>query len=338
MSYFSDVLNRIIINKCDCTKECFEMFVANCETVTSVNDILSYMPPQIRRYMYNINLSDAYEIRMRLGKALTLCYPDGRYYLSRHGVLVSDASGAVKVTRANIDEALELAVKSSMYSAEEEIRDGYIAIGGGNRIGICGRGVITDGKISFLKDISGLNYRLACEVTGAADKVKSSVIADGTVKNTLIISPPGAGKTTLLRDLTRNISYGGFNVSVVDERCEIAAMHEGRPAFDMGPCTDVLSGTPKAEGMLMMLRSMAPDVIVTDEIGRESDAAAIERIINSGVKIVTTVHGSGIKQIERRTALSGAMPFFETLIVLSRRCGAGTVEEIRCKKDDFDAC
>lgn len=303
------------------------MYIANNETMTFGNGILAYMPQMLRRYLYNINLSDAYEIRMRLGKALTVCYPDGRYYLSRRGVLITDTSSAVKITRAHIDEALELAVKSSMYSAEDEIRNGYITVGGGNRIGICGKSVITNGKISFLKDISGLNYRLACEITGASDKVADSVISDGTVRNTLIISPPGAGKTTLLRDLTRRISYSGYNVSVADERCEIAAMHEGKPAFDIGPCTDVLSGAPKAESMLMMLRSMAPDVIVTDEIGTATDAEAIEKIINSGVKVITTVHGSGTEQIKQRSELAGAMRFFETFIVLSRRCGAGTVEK-----------
>lgn len=304
------------------------MYIATGETVFGGLDIQNFIPQPLRRYMYGIDLSEAYEMRMRLGKALTICFPDGRYFVNRRGMLTRDVSSAVKITCAHIDEALEIAVKSSMYSAEDEIRNGYITVNGGNRIGICGKSVITDGKISFLKDISGLNYRIAREIIGSADKVIDSVISDGKVKNTLIISPPGAGKTTLLRDIARRISNCGYNVSIADERCEIAAMHEGKPAFDIGANTDVLSAAPKADGMLMLLRSMSPDVIVTDEIGTAADAAAIEKIINCGVKIITTVHGNGIEQIRQRNELSGALRFFENYIVLSRRCGAGTIEKI----------
>lgn len=304
------------------------MYIANSDTVSSMKGILNYMPQSIRRYMFNINLTEAYEIRMRLGKPLAIYFTDGCYYLSRHGVLTQDPSSAVKITHAHIEEALETASKSSVYSVEDEIRDGYITISGGNRIGICGSAVMSDGKISFVKDVSALNYRLACDVVGASDKIADKVISGGSVKNTLIISPPGAGKTTMLRDLTRRISYAGFNVSVVDERREIAAVSGGKSAFDLGPFTDVLSGAPKSEGMLIVLRSMAPDVIVTDEIGKMCDAEAIEKIINSGVKIVTTVHGSGPDQIKKRGELAGAMHFFEVFVTLSRRNGAGTVEEV----------
>ena len=304
------------------------MYIANNETVSALRGILNYMPQGIRRYMFNINLTEAYEIRMRLGKPLTIYFTDGCYYLSRHGILTQDESSAVKVTRANIEEALEIASKSSVYSIEDEICQGYITINGGNRIGICGNVVIKDGRITFLKDVSALNYRLTSEVTGASDKIADKVIKNGVVRNTLIISPPGAGKTTMLRDIARRISYAGFNVSIVDERREIAAVNEGKTPFDLGPFTDVLSGAPKAEGMLMVLRAMAPDVIVTDEIGKLCDAEAIEKIINSGVKIITTVHGRNLFQIKRRQELAGAMRFFETVITLSKRNGAGTVEDV----------
>lgn len=311
------------------------MYIANNEKIPGGNEILAYIPSALRRYMYNIELCGAYEIRMRLGGALTICYPDGAYCLSDRGMLIRNASGALRVTRAHIDEAVELAVKSSMYSAEDEIRGGYITVSGGNRIGICGKTVMNNGKIEFMKDISGLNYRLAHELVGISDKVKESVLTDEGVKNTLIISPPGAGKTTLLRDIARSISYAGYNVSVVDERCEIAAMHEGKTVFDIGPNTDVLSGAPKSDGMLMMLRSMAPDVVVTDEMGNARDAEAAEKAINSGVRLITTVHGSGTEQIKNRGELCGAMRFFETFISLSKRCGAGTVEKIETAEQLF---
>ena len=307
------------------------MYIASNETLQNSRGIISCMPREIRKYLFGINMSEAYEIRLRTGRPVMIYFPDGCYYLSRHGMLTQDVSSAVRVTKAQIAEAIEIASKSSVYSVAEEIRDGYITLNGGNRMGICGSAVLENGKITFLKDISALNYRIACEISGASDKIADKVITSDGVKNTLIISMPGAGKTTMLRDLIRRISEEGYNVSVIDERREIAAVHEGKPSFDLGAFTDVLSGAPKAEGMLMALRSMAPEVIATDEIGHSSDAEAIEKIINSGVKVIATIHGKNLEQVRERSELAGAMRFFETFIVLSRRCGAGTVEEVRTK-------
>ncbi|MCC8169046.1 MAG: Flp pilus assembly complex ATPase component TadA [Oscillospiraceae bacterium] len=195
-------------------------------------------------------------------------------------------------------------------------------------MGITGTAVAENGEIGFLKEVSSLNYRLAREVIGVADKVINQIADGRNVKSTLIISPPGAGKTTMLRDIAHQLSYRGIRVSIVDERREIAAMNEGRSAFDLGFSTDVLEGAKKAEGMLMMLRSMSPEVIITDEIGRGEDAEAIEKIINSGVKIITTVHGENRNQLLKRRDLRETLRYFEVFLTLSKRRGAGTVEEI----------
>lgn len=305
------------------------MYIANNKSMASPCGILSFMPQMIRRYMSNINLSEAYEIRMRVGKPFMIYFCDGCYYLTSHGILSTQPQSAVRITKAHIDEAIEIAAKSSVYSVEEEIREGYITLSGGHRMGLCGSAVMSEGKITFIKDISALNYRLATEIPDAAERVVDKVIKNGEAKNTLIISPPGAGKTTMLRGIIRRISDSGFNVSVVDERREIAAMHNGKSAFELGNFTDVLSGVPKSEGMLMVLRSMSPDVIAVDEIGRECDCEAIEKLIHSGVKLVTTVHGYDEEQIKQRGgSLSKILGYFETVIVLSKRNGAGTVEQI----------
>ena len=142
-----------------------------------------------------------------------------------------------------------------------------------------------------------------------------------------IIGSTGSGKTTMLRDIVRQLSYKSYRVSVVDERSEIAALCEGRSAFDLGFSTDVLEGVDKAEGMLMVLRSMSPDVIVTDEIGKQSDIDAIERITNSGAAVIATIHGRNIDMIKRRDDLKRMLKFFDLIITLSRRKGIGTVEE-----------
>lgn len=303
------------------------MYIANNETVFSSKGILNFMPQGLRRYMYNISLDGVCEIRLRLGKPLCIHYGDGFFYVNSRGNLTRIPTSGIRVTRAHIDEALEIATSASVYSVRDEIKNGFITIAGGHRIGITGSAVIKDDKISFIRDISGLSYRLAGEVIGAADKVMPLLLHDGAVKNTLIISPPGAGKTTMLRDIARQLSYKSYRVSIVDERREIAAMTEGRSAFDLGFCTDVLEGADKAEGMLMVLRSMSPDVIITDEIGDRKDIDAIEKITNSGAAVIASIHGRNIEMIKRRDDLRRMLDFFETAVTLSKRDGIGTVEE-----------
>lgn len=303
------------------------MYIANNDDIRASRGILNFMPQGIRRHMYDIDLGGACEIRMRLGMPLCIHYSDGCYYVSEKNVLTRLPTNALRPTREHIDEAVEIAAKSSVYSVRDEIKNGFITVSGGHRIGITGTAVIKEDKVSFIKDISGLNYRLAGEVIGAADRVMPLILKNGAPRSTLIISPPGAGKTTMLRDITRQISYKSYRVSVVDERREIAALCEGRSAFDLGFSTDVLEGADKAEGMLMMLRSMCPDVIVTDEIGRQEDIDAIERITNSGAAVIATIHGRNLDMIKRRADLSRMLKFFDLVITLSTRDGIGTIEE-----------
>lgn len=302
------------------------MFTVNNDAMDK--GILGYMPSGLRKYMYRINLDEAYEIHMRIGKPFSIYYSDGVYFVNNTGVLTRSTNGAVRITRAHIDEALELASRSSLYARKNNIAEGFLTIEGGHRIGLCGTGVIKDGQVDFLKDISSLNYRLSCEYRGTADMLSKQIMTESGVRNTLIISPPGAGKTTMLRDIARILSHKGKKVGIVDERSEIAAMCGGVSPFDLGDFADVLDGIKKSEGMTMMLRSMAPDVIITDEIGRNEDIAAMKTVINSGVKIITTIHGSGIDQVRRRKDLEECLGFFELFCTLSRREGAGTIEEI----------
>lgn len=304
------------------------MYIATNETVSSRSEVLDCMPANIRRRMFNINLDEAREIRLSAGKPLSVYFSDGCYYLNQRGNLTRIPNGAVKVSRADIDEAVELASKSSVYSVKDEIKNGFLTISGGHRVGIAGTAVSENGGIEFLRDISSLNYRLASEVIGAADKVIEKITDGRTVKSTLIISPPGAGKTTMLRDIARQLSYRGFRVSIADERREIAAMCEGKSPFDLGFSTDVLEGAPKDKGMNILLRSMSPDVIMTDEIGRAEDIAAMEKVINSGVKIITTVHGENRNQLFNRRDLREVCRYFDVFLTLSKRKGAGTIEEV----------
>lgn len=220
----------------------------------------------------------------------------------------------------------------SLYAFAEEIRQGFLTIEGGHRIGFCGKAVMEDGKIKTLHPISSLNIRIAREVKGCADHIFPYLFDNGRFCHTLILSPPGCGKTTLLRELIRNLSRaeGGYAVGVVDERGEIAGMCGGMAQMDLGECTDVISGCPKAEGMLLLLRSMSPQIIAVDELGRESDFLAASDLIHAGVKLLCTVHGSSLEELEKRAFLGRllAHQVVERFVILSASQGVGTVEAI----------
>jgi len=225
-----------------------------------------------------------------------------------------------------------------LYAIEEELKNGFITIPGGHRVGITGKVVMDQGKIKTMKHLTGFNFRVCKEFPGSADKVMPYIISfPNKVRHTLIISPPCCGKTTLLRDIIRQVSEGvplirfkGLTVGVVDERSEIAGCHQGIPQMDVGIRTDVLDGCPKAEGMLMLVRSMGPKVIATDEIGKQADIEALQEVINAGIKIIATIHGENISDLIKRPGLKYLLEqeIFERFIVLGRSKGVGTIEEV----------
>ncbi|MFT5874025.1 MAG: stage III sporulation protein AA [Clostridium sp.] len=225
----------------------------------------------------------------------------------------------------------------SIYAFEDEIRQGYITIKGGHRVGLCGICVIENNNIKTIKDISSINIRACKEIIGSADKVMPYITYDNSVYNTIIISPPKCGKTTLLRDISRLISQGdidknfhGKNVSIIDERSEIAGSFKGIPQMDVGVRTDVLDNCPKSQGIMMAIRSMSPDVIVCDEIGTQKDMESILMALNSGISLITTIHGFGIEDLYKRLVFKDIMEnyVFKRGIVLSNKKGIGTIERI----------
>ena len=279
------------------------LIVNNKETIT-YHPIIKYLPSKIRNLLTFSKLSDAEEIRLRKGLPLVINFSEKSCFLTDVGCLTNSIKNAVIVTDSDIKEALELIVKSSLYTAENSLKQGFVTVEGGNRIGISGSAVITDNKISSLKNISGLNYRIAKEICGVADNIIDNIYRNGKILNTLIISPPCCGKTTILRDMIRNLSNGfesfrGKNISLVDERSEIAAMYKGVPQNDVGIRTDVMSNLKKSTGIRMMIRSMGPQIIATDEIGGENDFNSVVDAVYSGVKLLLTVHGNDIDDVSK---------------------------------------
>lgn len=285
----------------------------------------------------NIDYGKLQEIRLRINSPLIIIYGNREAFVSEDGDIVNEPSKALTITKNEIRETMEYISNYSMYAFEDEIKQGFITVSGGHRIGIAGKTIIENDSIKSMKHISFINVRLAHQVKGCADQVLPFVVNRqlNDIYHTLIISPPRCGKTTLLRDLIRQLSDGnkyleGRSVGVVDERSEIGACYMGVPQNELGIRTDVLDCCPKAKGMMMLIRSMSPQVIAVDEIGSKEDLDAIDYVIGCGAKLIATVHGSSIEDIKNKPTLSDLVKkkLFQRYIILSNLRGVGTLEEI----------
>ncbi len=239
--------------------------------------------------------------------------------------------------KKDIEKMIHLISDNSLYSYQEEIVKGFITISGGHRVGVVGKVHMKNGQIKSLKDISGINVRFSREVIGAANHIATKVCLGqrGIIGNTLIVGPPGCGKTTLLRDLARIYSNGELglkphNVSIIDERSELAGSVKGIPQKQVGIRTDVMDSCPKAIGIMMVIRSMSPDLIVTDEIGRAEDVKAVWESVHAGVKLLLSAHGESMEALRKRPGFQQLIDHgvFDRVVMLSRKNGPGTVDEL----------
>ena len=256
-----------------------------------------------------------YEVRLRVNMPVVVCY-DG------YNVILKDnANGAVYAEKQDIERVVAVASNYSLYSVENQIKQAFICTKYGYRIRLAGEISGGDGTIKAIKNIYSVNIRVPHDVKNCSYKIMQYIRHKNLIYNTLIISPPGAGKTTLIRDICVALSKeeNPMNILLIDERYEIAGVSDGVPTIDVGKYVDILSGASKSYGFSFGIRSLKPNIIVTDEIGGQEDVESIKYAIKSGVKVIATIHGENIDDIKNKKYYGDilAQNFFERIIVLS---------------------
>ncbi|MDO4543251.1 MAG: stage III sporulation protein AA [Clostridia bacterium] len=264
-----------------------------------LNALLELLPDKVSEAIARVGDGEnLLEIRLRRNLPIQLVYPDGDRLIYGNG-------GRGMLGEEDSERLLLRICENSIYAWTDELKNGFVTLQGGIRVGICGRAVQDDGHMERFSEVSSFNFRVVREIRGCASGLLPRLTdAEGGLLSTLIISPPGAGKTTLLRDLVRLISHGSGTapqrVSLIDERFELAGCVRGIPQFDVGPRTDVMSGMRKAQAMRRMTATMNPQLIATDELQFPSDIEAVLTAKSCGISILATAHGADIADIKKR--------------------------------------
>ncbi len=253
------------------------------------------------------------ELRLRGGRPMFLLGPEGETPLP-----------GTEITAQTLETVLEMASRSSVHTVLDQVRNGFVTIPGGHRLGLCGTAVMDGKTLVNLRGISSLCLRVARQFPGLASEVLPKLWQDGRLESTLILSPPGAGKTTLLRDLIRCLASGlgcpPLRVGLADERGEVAAMAGGVPMLDVGQRCDVMDGCPKAVGMAALLRGMDPQVLAVDEITAPEDVQAMLQAAGCGVRLLATAHGETLADLDRRPLYRSLMAdgLFDRLVLIQQ--------------------
>lgn len=304
-----------------------------------INEATAFLPDALRFPFSNIGekyLCDIKEIRLKRNYPVCVVTSNKKLFLKFDGELVCDAeqSGLCKVENIYMDEAVRRLCNYSIHAFQNQMKNGFITISGGHRVGISATAITNaEGCITAIKNVSSLNIRIAREVPGAANELISEVFNDNKIKSVLIVGEPSSGKTTVLRDVARRLSgkeFGYMRVCVVDERGEISATNDGisQKTLDVG--CDILDGYPKSEGMMIALRTMAPEVIICDEIGGFEDISAIENIANAGIRLIATIHSDSFLHLSKRVQFSKLMQTsaFDVAVVLCGKNNPGKIKDI----------
>ena len=285
-----------------------------------LKQVLQILPREAVQALNGLNAAQVEEIRLRCGQVPSIL---------RRGV-EQPRPHCERTPQQELQRTLLAASAQSQYAVQEQLREGFLSVPGGVRIGVCGSAVVQDGRVTGIREISSLCIRIPHEIRHQPEQLLPLLSA-----SCLLAGRPGSGKTTLLRSCIRALSAASSRVGVVDERLELAGAVHGVPQFDLGPHTDVLSGCPKAAGMQMLLRGMNPEWLAVDEITSPADLAGIRQAFGCGVRILATIHAGSAAELREKPlcrAVLGAGMFEQVLFLDNNR--AFHAERIRYAETD----
>lgn len=231
------------------------------------------------------------------------------------------------VTADELRETVSRAARYSVHSYAESMRQGFLPLEGGHRLGLCGTAVAENGSVTGVRRISSLNLRVARQID-ALDDIIAPYIGEGAPFSLLVLAPPGCGKTTLVREWVRLVSDAGHTTAVADERGEIAGLAEGVPQFRIGRCTDILEGCTKKQAALMLLKTMSPALVAMDEITSPEDIEAVA---------LAAAHAAGPSDLRRRPLYRRLLSLgvFERVLTIEQKDGK---RSYRMEKTEGTTC
>lgn len=285
---------------------------------------LDFLPIKITSALKKTDLNALSELRLRTGFPIFGIFNGKKVYICNDGATL-DKTSAIICVQEDVSETINSATERSLYAFNDRLKQGFITTRDGVRVGVAGECVFDNDKISTIKKISSLNVRVPHEIENCSAVIYQKIYS-GTVYNTLIVSPPAKGKTTLLKDLARKFNDNtDYSILIIDERGEFNRI--------TGENIDIIKYSNKIYALSYAIRSMSPQIVITDELQSKDDWKSAEQAANSGVKIIASCHGKNINDLKSKDFFNKTV--FERYVIIDDKKPAGSIKGIFDK--DFNA-
>lgn len=279
---------------------------------------ISFFSKKILSALKNLDLDKLYHVRLRIGYGISILYDSCKVYLSENGITLFEKD-AIICSENDIKEIIENVTEHSIYAFNESIKQGFITTSKGIRIGLSGECVFDNGKILTIKNFNGLSIRVPHKIIGSSEEIFKYIIQEKTIHSALIISPPGFGKTTILKDIAEKLNtLYKFSILIIDERNEFNDVS--------GVNIDKIIFSDKLYSLKYGIRSLAPEIIITDELDGVDDWLAVKTAVNSGVKIIASCHGKYVDDLINKDYFVDGI--FERYIFLEGEGSPGRINSV----------